>query len=386
MRATSALFLLFPALASASPLGVGSAVVFPIYDNTVYSESGALSNGAGQYVFAGRNSLGNARRALLLFDPALSVPAGATIVTARLELEMSMTSATAADVAVHRATSTWGEGGSIGPSGEGGGGPATTGSATWRYRFFPTTPWSTSGGDFLPEPSAVTLVGGVGSYAFGSTPGLVADVQAWIDTPASNAGWFLVGDESLTPSVKRFGSRSSPTPPRLVITFTPPAPGASLCEPGSSGVRACPCANPPGGPGRGCDNSSASGGAALAASGVASLGADTVVLATSGELPTSLSIVLQGDALVAGGAPFGEGVRCAGGALRRLHAEHAVGGGIVHPDGGEPALSASSAALGDPIAPGSSRWYQVYYRDPFLPCAGEPNFNATQALRIDWSL
>jgi len=41
----------------------------------------------------------------------------------------------------------------------------------------------------------------------------------------------------------------------------------SVCDPGSGGVIACPCANPPAGPGRGCDNSSATGGAQLTSSG-----------------------------------------------------------------------------------------------------------------------
>ena len=43
-----------------------------------------------------------------------------------------------------------------------------------------------------------------------------------------------------------------------------------------------------------------------------------------------------------------------------------------------------SALLGDPIAAGSTRWYQVYYRDPALPCAFELNFNVTQGLSVLW--
>src|SRR5262249_36368541 len=35
----------------------------------------------------------------------------------------------------------------------------------------------------------------------------------------------------------------------------------SLCDPGANGVIACPCANPPTGPRRGCNNSAATGGA-----------------------------------------------------------------------------------------------------------------------------
>jgi len=42
-----------------------------------------------------------------------------------------------------------------------------------------------------------------------------------------------------------------------------------------------------------------------------------------------------------------------------------------------------SAALGDPITPGTPRFYQRYYRDPHpLFCPG--GFNVTNGLRIDW--
>src|SRR5206468_1404311 len=45
----------------------------------------------------------------------------------------------------------------------------------------------------------------------------------------------------------------------------------SLCTPGTGGVLACPCSNPPAGPDLGCDNSTASGGAAMTATGVTQL-------------------------------------------------------------------------------------------------------------------
>jgi hypothetical protein len=88
----------------------------------------------------------------------------------------------------------------------------------------------------------------------------------------------------------------------------------SLCDPGVGGVSSCPCSNPPSGPGRGCNNSSATGGAILSASGGTSLAFDDLVFTTSGEKPSALSIVLQGDLLIAPGAVYGQGVRCVGGA------------------------------------------------------------------------
>jgi Tol biopolymer transport system component len=166
------------------------------------------------------------------------------------------------------------------------------------------------------------------------------------------------------------------------------APLTSVCSPGLDGVIACPCSNPPSGPGRGCDNAAGTGGAILSASGIAQLSVDSLVLTTSGEGPTALSIVLQGDALLASGAVFGQGVRCVDGALRRLYAKAASGGSIIAPDfsAGDPTISTRSAVLGDTIQPGQSRWYVVYYRDPIAlgGCPASSTFNATQTGSVLW--
>jgi Tol biopolymer transport system component len=164
----------------------------------------------------------------------------------------------------------------------------------------------------------------------------------------------------------------------------------SLCDPDVAGVIACPCANAPSGAGRGCDNSSSTGGASLSASGVAYLSMDSLVFTTSGETPTATSIVLQGTSEVTAGVVFGQGVRCAGGALKRLYTKNAVSGGITAPDfgAGDPAVSAQSAVLGDVIHAGEGRWYLVYYRDPTVlgGCPSSSTFNATQTGRVVWSL
>jgi hypothetical protein len=167
----------------------------------------------------------------------------------------------------------------------------------------------------------------------------------------------------------------------------------SLCDPGVDGVVGCPCANPPSGSGRGCDNSAATGGATLSASGVTYLSMDSLVFTTSGETPAGASLVLQGTSLAASGLVYGHGVRCAGGPLRKLFSKTASGGSITAPDfgAGDRTVSASSAAAGDVILPGQSRWYLVLYRDS----AGCPRkqylgvkvrgFNATQTGQVTWS-
>jgi hypothetical protein len=163
----------------------------------------------------------------------------------------------------------------------------------------------------------------------------------------------------------------------------------SLCEPGVGGVMACPCGNPPSGPGRGCDNSSATGGASLSASGGTYISSDSLVFTTSGERATALGVLLQGTTRIASGLTYGQGVRCVAGSLKRLFIEVASAGSITVPDfaAGDPTVSSRSAARGDTIQPGESRWYLVYYRDPTVlgSCPATSTFNATQTGRVDWA-
>jgi hypothetical protein len=157
---------------------------------------------------------------------------------------------------------------------------------------------------------------------------------------------------------------------------------ASYCGAGSVAV-ACPCANP-GASEHGCNNSIGTGGAVLASSGESSLGSDTLLFTQTGELASSLSIFLQGSASVPSGIVFGGGVRCAAEALKRLFEHNASGGVVSAPANGDSSVHARSAALGDAIAPGSTRFYQVYYRDGNLAfCAA--GFNVGSARAVAWS-
>jgi Tol biopolymer transport system component len=162
----------------------------------------------------------------------------------------------------------------------------------------------------------------------------------------------------------------------------------SLCDPGQNGVVGCPCGNPPAGLGRGCDNSSASGGASLSASGIAYLSLDSLVFTTGAERPTAPSVLVQGDGLVPNGLMFGQGVRCAGGVLKRMYVKTAANGSITAPDhsAGDPTVSARSASLGAPLQAGVPYSYFVYYRDPVVlgGCPASSGFNATQTGQVVW--
>jgi Tol biopolymer transport system component len=165
------------------------------------------------------------------------------------------------------------------------------------------------------------------------------------------------------------------------------SPGSDLCQAGTGSVMACPCGNPPANAPRGCNNSSNTGGAQVVSSGTPSLANDTLLFVTNGERPTATSILLQGTVEVTNGTTFGMGVRCVGGTLKRLYVKSASGGSITAPGPGDLSVSARSAQLNAPIAPGTSRWYAVYYRDPNVlgGCPAASTFNITQTQLVGWN-
>ncbi len=162
-------------------------------------------------------------------------------------------------------------------------------------------------------------------------------------------------------------------------------PGTNFCFGDGSLVTACPCNNF-GVAGRGCANSQpGSAGAWLYATGTTS--PDTVVFNSTGELPTAFSILLQGTTSLTNGAVYGDGLRCVAGAMKRMYAKNAVNGVVTAPGPGDPSITVRSAALGDPIAPGSTRFYQVYHRDPASGFCASPQggtFNVSNGSRITW--
>lgn len=181
-------------------------------------------------------------------------------------------------------------------------------------------------------------------------------------------------------------------PPALIagdLDPTTPSPMVSLCDPGVGSVMTCPCGNPQSGLNRGCDNSAATTGAALTAAGTASLSADTLVLTTGGEKPTALSVVLQGKTASSTGFVYGQGIRCVNTSLKRLFSKNAVAGSVTIPNfgGGDPSMSAKSAAKGDTIGAGEDRFYLIYYRDPSVlgGCPLASGFNATQSGQVTWA-
>jgi len=355
MHTRTILMLAAALFAQAEPARASEVILNAQRDNVMYAESGSESNGAGSHFHVGTTGMSQIRRALLRFDIAAEIPAGATITEVELTLSMSMTNAGVREVRLHRVLADWGEGTSNAPSGEGSGTGATTNDATWTRRFFPSVFWTTPGGDFDPVISATKAIDQIGSYKW-TGAGLVADVQSMLDTPAANFGWLLQNEnEADTPTAKRFDSRQNANAsvhPKLRVVYDPPctSASASYCvgAPNSTGV-----------------------GAVIGWSGSLSVGANDFTLTCSQLPPNTWHLFFFGDQQTQ--SVFGNGFRCATGTVARLNP----------PVPASPAGTTSRVvnlavppAAGS-ISPGATRYFQCWYRNP---AGGGAGFNLSDGL------
>ncbi len=155
--------------------------------------------------------------------------------------------------------------------------------------------------------------------------------------------------------------------------------GTAYCF-GDGGATPCPCANG-GTVGNGCANSLSASGANLTGLGVPSIASDTLVLAGT-RMPDSSALYFQGTGRANGGlgVVFGDGLRCAGGAVVRLGTTINVGGASQYPSGIDPTISVKGLNVA-----GNVRTYQVWYRNAATFCAAE-TFNLTNGYQVTWSL
>ena len=197
-----------------------------VRDNTLYeNKDGSISNGAGSYIFAGSTGANGIRRILLHFDLS-SIPQDSKIENAVLSLYMNKSKAGSSPLNAHRLLTDWGEGSSAGDGGEGLGAMASTDDATWLHSFYDKIRWKIPGGDFITQSSAEEVVIDEGWYNWRSDS-LKRDVENWIKSPSENFGWIILGDETRSPTAKRFISRNSIDPnfhPRLTIEYSPNSP------------------------------------------------------------------------------------------------------------------------------------------------------------------
>ena len=209
-------------LAAPCTAGTQVAILEPVRDNTLFQDAdGDTSNGVGPALFAGNNGQNLTRRALLLFDVAGHVPASSSIDSVVLTLQVSNApNAIPRQLTLHRALADWGEESSFATGGSGA--SAAPGDATWLYTFYPRSPWSAPGGDFVAASSASRLVAGVGTYIWTSA-GMTADVRSWLAQPGANFGWLVQGEEDQPSTARRFDSREADVPshrPTLTIYYS----------------------------------------------------------------------------------------------------------------------------------------------------------------------
>jgi hypothetical protein len=168
--------------------------------------------------------------------------------------------------------------------------------------------------------------------------------------------------------------------PHGVVEITATNPGTGFCFGDGSGT-ACPCGNnSPAGNGEGC-LSSLGFGAKLAASGLASVSNDSVVI-TGTNMPNSTCLYFQGTTQQSGGvgAVFGDGLRCAGGVIVRLGTKTNAGGTSHYPTGADALISIKGAVP----AGGATRTYQCWYRNAAAFCT-TATFNLTNGVSIAWA-
>ncbi len=194
-------------------------------DTSIFSES-TNSGGGTNGIFAGRNNNGDVRRALLRADLG-DIPAGSTIVSVTLDLSVNNApnTNTPNTYELHALTADWGEGTVVGAMGGGQGGAANPGDATWTSNVNGTSTWTTAGGDYNATVSASATSGASGTVTSWIDGGLIADVQGWIDTPASNFGWIIIGPETTNQRLRRFDSAEATSlNPLLTIVADVPDP------------------------------------------------------------------------------------------------------------------------------------------------------------------
>lgn len=180
--------------------------------------------GALEWFDAGRDGVNGIRRGLIRFDLS-NLPPGSSITSAVVQLtvvKVPSQSPINSTFDLFRLLAHWGEGIQTFNNG----GAAFDDEATWNARLYGTAHWTEPGAkkDAVATPSASAVVGdSMGEIVSWSGPGLVRDVQFWLDNPASNYGWLLTSqDEVSNRSVRGFSARQSgSTAGRLLIGYIP---------------------------------------------------------------------------------------------------------------------------------------------------------------------
>lgn len=202
--------------------------IAPTKDTTLYQSNTGASNGAGESFWTTLGTGSNALHSLIAFNVQPSIPVGATISNARLELNVLAVSGSPglSVYAVPRNPSvTWVEGNANATGDESAPPIALGNAATWSHRQWFSTgalgAWTTAGGD--RELPALATVGSIPTGALVlSSAALLDHVRAIHASTTSYDGLLLVP----TAGAARFASDEHGTlasRPRLVVDYFVPS-------------------------------------------------------------------------------------------------------------------------------------------------------------------
>jgi len=225
-------------------------------------------------------------------------------------------------------------------------------------------------GDLSPHTFEVQL-----QYDTNQLVHLSWDSSAWDDRMISCAlrdpfGAGLIDVDMLTESEFTL-TNTAFTLLHLEVTPAPWTPGTESFCPGV----ACPCGNSAS-DGAGCANGSGAG-ALLWASGSVSVTSADLFLHAQSLIPSQPGLYFQGNNAINSGVGtlFGDGLRCAGGGVRRLQ--------VVFADATGNSQTSVDLPANGAVSPGDTKHYQLWYRDPDLsPCGA--GFNLSNGLSVAW--
>jgi len=174
----------------------------------------------------GDTALNVLRRALFRFDVAAVVPTNATVeaVTVQFNVVKIPSTPASSTFGLHRLLQSWSETEVCWSS--------RIGFVAWN------SPGASGANDAVATPSSTVFVSGINTYAFTSTTDLVADVQAWVNTPSANHGWLLKSaSEDTGYTARHFATRENGTDaPVLTIQYSAPTPPAPAAPPNLFGL------------------------------------------------------------------------------------------------------------------------------------------------------
>ncbi|HVV02274.1 MAG TPA: Ig-like domain-containing protein, partial [Verrucomicrobiae bacterium] len=220
---------LLPAIISALPSPGETVSIAPDADAYISSSFTDQNFGDQTTVVSGLlgvNSGRELRRTFLRFNLDGVVPQGAVIESASLTLTVTRApQAGRADSVfdLRRMLKPWTEGQVTWTS--------ASGSVSWEIA------GASGASDASQTASSSALIQAEATCTFATTTALVADVQAWTDSPQNNFGWLLISEDEQTPETARhFGAREDPLNAALLqITYSLPSLSVEI-EPSSQTV------------------------------------------------------------------------------------------------------------------------------------------------------